>query len=142
MQQDLVKFNLVKIVTNQFATLDEPKSAELSVNFTHTIQGNYSTGDVLIIIAVKFLCKSRTVMTITTTSHFKIDSQSWNELSNDGQSNVVISKELNQHLSSIAIGVTRGALHSKTENTIFNQYFVPLVDISQMVKADFVVEKR
>ncbi len=142
MEQEFVKFSLAKIVTNQFATLVEPTSKELSLNFTHTIQGNYQTGDIVIIIEVKFLSKNTTSMIIKTTTHFKIDKKSWDKLSNNREQDVMIGKELNQHLTSIAIGTTRGVLHAKTENTPFNQYFIPLIDASQLIKGDFIVEKR
>ena len=38
-----------------------------------------------------------------------------------------------RHLSAISIGTARGILHAKTENTAYNKYFLPTININELV---------
>lgn len=37
----------------------------------------------------------------------------------------------------LAVGTTRGILHTNTENTPFNQFLIPAINVAQLVKEDF-----
>ncbi|WP_262906606.1 hypothetical protein [Tenacibaculum finnmarkense] len=41
----------------------------------------------------------------------------------------------------ITVGTTRGVLHSKTDNTIFNEFILPTLNVSQMITEDGEFEK-
>ena len=38
----------------------------------------------------------------------------------------------------LTIGTTRGVLHSKTENTPFNSFLLPTLNVNELVKKDVV----
>ena len=40
------------------------------------------------------------------------------------------------HLAVITVGTTRGVLHAKTENSKFNKYFLPTINVNELVKND------
>ncbi|MPN63841.1 hypothetical protein SDC9_211608 [bioreactor metagenome] len=55
---------------------------------------------------------------------------------------LLVPKNFMQHLAVITIGTARGILHAKTENTPFNQYVLPTINVSEMIKDDVTFEFR
>ena len=49
-----------------------------------------------------------------------------------------------KHLSVITVGTARGVLHAKTENTPFNKFVLPTINVTELVKEDvsFDLEKK
>jgi hypothetical protein len=65
--------------------------------------------------------------------HFAIKPESWEKLLNDGQKILVVPKGLMQHLAMLTVGTTRSILHAKTENTIFNKYVIPTINVAEIL---------
>ena len=42
------------------------------------------------------------------------------------------------HLAMLAIGTARGVLHAKTENTLFNKYLIPTINVAELIKDDII----
>jgi hypothetical protein len=40
----------------------------------------------------------------------------------------------------ITVGTCRGILHAKTENTKFNQFLIPTINVAELIKEDSVFE--
>jgi len=36
----------------------------------------------------------------------------------------------------LSVGTARGILHAKTENTPYNEFIIPLINVTEAVKAD------
>ncbi|MEP6263005.1 MAG: hypothetical protein ABJ092_15620 [Gillisia sp.] len=51
----------------------------------------------------------------------------------------LIAKELAVHFAVLTVGSARGILHAKTENTIYNEYLLPTIDITQLIPEDIVL---
>jgi hypothetical protein len=49
---------------------------------------------------------------------------------------LTIPKGFLAHLAMISVGTARGILHCKTENTIFNNFVLPLVNVASMIPED------
>lgn len=43
------------------------------------------------------------------------------------------------HLTTIMVGTARGILHAKTENTLFNQFLLPTIDVTELVTDDVIM---
>jgi hypothetical protein len=40
------------------------------------------------------------------------------------------------HMAMLTVGTSRGILHSKTENTIFNSYILPTTNVKEIISSD------
>ena len=70
---------------------------------------------------------------------FDIKEEEWEALLSEDKKKVKIPKEIADHFATVTIGAARGVMHAKTENTPFNAFLIPLLDISQTVKEDIVI---
>jgi len=86
------------------------------------------------------LSRIRTLFLIIEVScEFDISSEFWKEF--DNKDKVRIPKGFMAHLAMITVGTTRGILHSKTENTKFNEFILPTLNITEMITEDGVFKK-
>ena len=53
---------------------------------------------------------------------------------------LTVPKKLLQPITMLTVGTSRGILHAKTENTPFNQFHIPLINIEELIKEDKVLE--
>jgi hypothetical protein len=51
-----------------------------------------------------------------------------------------VPKDFIRQLLVIAIGTARGVLHTKTENTPFNRFILPVLDATNLIKEDVELE--
>ena len=72
--------------------------------------------------------------------HFEIIKEHWNTIFNSNTNELKLSKELARHLVMLTVGTLRGVLHAKTENTPFNMFLFPTINVTEMVKEDVTIE--
>jgi len=71
---------------------------------------------------------------------FRIEDISWAKIHSEDNSNLlVVPKNLATHLLILTIGTARGVLHAKTENTEFNKFSLPTLDVSNLIQEDVVI---
>jgi len=71
---------------------------------------------------------------------FKIEEEAYNSMITDEKKEeLILPQGLAAHLAVITVGTTRGALHAKTEFTDFNKYFIPTIDVTQIITGDIPV---
>ena len=58
---------------------------------------------------------------------------------NDEANSLTIPKGFLNHMAMLTIGTTRGILHAKTENTSFNTFVVPPINLSDLIHEDAVI---
>ena len=58
------------------------------------------------------------------------------ETENKEKKELIVPKGFISHLVMISIGTTRGVLHSKTENTIYNKFLLPTINVNELIKED------
>ena len=68
-------------------------------------------------------------------NHFQIEEIAWNSFCQDAEK-IVIPKEFATHLLVLTIGTLRGVLHSKTENTEYNNFVLPTINVTEMINSD------
>lgn len=142
MTGESVKFALTGITTEQFATISDPEGSGFGLNISVSVKSDYNNRGIGLNLSLKFEENDTVFMIVETTTHFVIEEECWINMSNNRQDNVILPKDFVMHLLTIAIGITRGILHTKTENTNFNRYIVPLINVSELGGDDVVMEKE
>jgi len=135
-----ISFRLLNIVTEQFATFELeniPDTNELNSELQFSI--NSENRVVACKMKFQFLHENQTIVVLTVVCNFDIEVNSWN---NNIVSNkkITLPKHLLEHLCVITVGTARGILHAKTENTFFNKFMIPTLDVSNLVEKDVVFE--
>lgn len=138
-----VGYQLKRIVINQFAVIEDlylhDETPKLDVSFSFAIESERQ----LIISRTKFSFGSSKgiFMVIEGSCLFGIEYSSWLELvQKDGR--VKIDKYFAAHISSLTIGTVRGMLHAKTEQTIYNLIFIPVINVEDLIKDEIFLEEQ
>jgi hypothetical protein len=133
-----IGFSLKRISTEQFAILTESfqegKPLELSVNLRFgadketRMVGSYAN--------FKFGLEHQPFLLIEVGCHFEIELDAWEKMcSEDGQT-MNFAKGFMAHLAMITVGTARGVLHAKTDNTPFNRFVLPTINVTDLVQED------
>jgi hypothetical protein len=135
-----ISFRLLNIVTEQFATFEVenlPENNDLKSELQFSI--NPENRVVACRMKFQFLHENQPIVVLTVVCNFDIEVDSWN---NNIVSNkkITLPKHLLEHLCVITVGTARGILHAKTENTFFNKFMIPTLDVSNLVEKDVVFE--
>jgi hypothetical protein len=133
-----VGFKLLKVTTEQFATIEEcfndKEKVKLGANLRFA--ANDKSRTIGIFSELRFNCQQKVFLVIEAGCHFQIQSPSWETMIKDN--NLTVPKGFMQHLAVITIGTARGILHAKTEGTPFNRFVLPTINITELVKQDVV----
>lgn len=135
-----IKFNLIKIKTDQFALFEENhvKKGKINLNTSMSFGLNFEDNAFSISIKFTFEIKKKPFMTTQVSTFFKIDSITWESLKENNQ--IILPKGFVAHMAMITVGTSRGILHSKTEGTIFNKYILPTLNVAEMVPEDVIFD--
>ena len=72
--------------------------------------------------------------------HFEIIEEHWDSLFNKETKELKLPKALALHLVMLTVGTLRGVLHAKTENTPYNKFFIPTINVNDLVKEDLLIK--
>ena len=135
-----IGFALIAIKTEQFASIEENFTEGEAVNLTSNLNFGFNKDQHAIAVFPKFNfeCNGKLFLTIETSSHFTISTQSWESFFSNETGIITIPKNFIQHLCVISIGTTRGVLHAKTENTNLNKFIIPTINVTEMITNDIV----
>ena len=133
-----IKFSLKQIRTQQFAIIEESyydkEKSSLSSSFHFGAdKGNKIIG---VFVSCKFETKKQPFLIIEVRCFFQIEDKDWESLFNSKNNTVHIPKGFITHLAMLTVGTTRGVLHAKTENTPFNRFILPPLNITDYIKED------
>lgn len=133
-----ISFQLIKVTTEQFAIIQESyddsnESINLTINIRFGIGENSNV--IASFVKVSFEQEEKPFVLIEVGNHFKIDPKNWEKIKNDGEG-VTVPKGFAQHLVALTIGTMRGVLHCKTENTDFNKFVLPTINVTDLVTKD------
>ncbi len=141
MKNNNFKFKLVNILTNQFALIEEHFSEDIStvqLSLNHKFGIDIEKRNIALKNQIRFLSDNQIFIILEVTCTFNISEESWAELLTEEKSEIVIPSDLATHLLVLTVGTARGVLHAKTENTKFNKYFLPTLDVSKSIENDIV----
>ena len=69
---------------------------------------------------------------------FEIEKKDFKNKVKQDDGSYLVAKGLAVHFAVLAVGSARGILHAKTEDSIYNDYLLPTIDVKQMVEEDVV----
>ncbi len=137
-----IGFKLQNIETEQFATFEdaftEGDTVSLSTNLKFGLDEEKQI--IVVVLSVQFLQKKNPFLKLDAGCYFSISESSWKEFLNKDKSKIVIPKGFITHLSVLTIGTVRGILHEKTNNTPYNNYLLPTINVTEMITEDIEIE--
>lgn len=136
-----ILFKLHAIKTEQFAIIEDAYNEAEAVQ----LESNYRYGSVVseqliaVMVNYKFKSSKAVFLTIEVSCLFNIKPASWELIFNVEKSELVLPKAIATHLLVLTIGTTRGVLHAKTENTLYNRFLLPTLNVSESIKEDVII---
>lgn len=137
-----VGFALRRITTEQFAIIEDAFTEGKDINLTTQLKFGANAEHKLIALHAnfKFEQDSRAFLIIEASGHFSIEEKAWASFYNQEINNVTVPQGFMCHLAVLVIGTTRGILHAKTENTPFNRFFLPTINVAETIKEDVIID--
>ena len=137
-QPNNIGFSLLRVTTEQFATIDENLNDNTSFGLEINLRFGVDKGQKLIASFSNFTFenKGKTFLIIEAGCHFEIKQDAWNEMINDSEDSLAVPQGFMAHLAMLTIGTTRGILHAKTEGSEFNKFLIPTVNVMELIKED------
>ena len=133
-----ISFRLLNIVTEQFATFEvENSTANNDLKSELQFSINPDNRVVACKMNFQFLHDAKPIVVLSLVCNFEVEEKSWNEniLS---PKKITLAKHFLEHLCVITVGTERGVLNAKTENTAFNKFIIPTLNVSDLVEKDIV----
>ncbi len=138
-----IGFSLQKITTEQFAIIEAEidKNKKISLGTQLRFGLDEENKIVGVFVSLKFDQEAIPFLIIETACHFKISNTTWDSLMNKStRQSISFPQKMATHLAVIAVGTTRGVLHGKTENTKYNEFFLPTINVTNLVSEDLTFE--
>ncbi|UKJ07924.1 hypothetical protein [Solitalea lacus] len=139
-----IGFILQHIATKQFAMLEVTVQTTEEVKLETALNFGIDKENQTIGLFAKFAfeIKSKPFLLIEILCQFKIHPQAWESFKNKETSAIVVPKNFMTHLAMITVGTARGVLHAKTENTPYNNFILPTIDVTEIIKEDIVFKEE
>ncbi len=141
-EKSKINFGLSKVSTEQFAIISEvPKDEkDIKLNTNYKFTANTQHRAIATLLKITFYNNDSPLLLLETGCHFVIEEKSWDGLFDEENKVVTLPKGFASHLAMISMGTTRGILHSKTENTPYNKYMLPLMNVSNMIESEIKIQ--
>lgn len=141
-----IGFSLKKITTDQFAIIESAfsKNEEVDVNVGFKFGVDQDNKYISISFSTSFLQAKSPFLVLEISCIFQITKKAWDDFSSKEKTELCIPKGFVAHIAMITVGTLRGVLHAKTENTVFNEYLLPTINVAELIKEDirFDLEKQ
>lgn len=144
MRKDKVGFRLLKITTEQFAVIensfDEKANIQLGIEFEFGVDDEHRI--LASLVRFELLTNNKPFLLIHVRCDFDIEEDAWADFLCEEEKSVCFPKGFVGHIAMLTVGTARGVLHAKTENTKYNQFFLPAINITNFVKEDVTFELK
>lgn len=135
-------FALIGLRTLSFATIDSAHKKKESANLTTSLGFGLDEKKHSVHCTTKFEFehqKNQPFLILEVQALFEIDKNDFESKMKQQNASYLITKEFAIHFAVLTIGAARGILHTKTENTLYNQYLLPTINVVKMVPEDIVL---
>lgn len=130
-----IQFKLTKIEVPQFAILTEKEfSDSMGINYGFEFSVSEDTTSLRCDATASYIDGDVPVMKIVVRCEYFIEQKSWDSLR--AENCLTFPAGFLQHLASLTVGTMRGVYYGKTEDTVYNRFFIPLLDVNQAIKED------
>ena len=133
-----VGFGLRKILTEQFAIIENSFIENETIQLAFGLQFAIDAANRMIGCSTnfQFQINESPFIILKIKVEVEVEEAAWDRFVVDNQQSIVFAKDFMRHIAVITIGTARGVLHAKTENTDFNKYFLPTVNVEELVFED------
>lgn len=138
-----ISFGLRQITTEQFAIINsafDESNTNVELETGLRFGFNVEMKVISCLIAIKFTQNKNPFLLLEIGCHFEIKEDDWEKLYNYETKEVQLSTGLARHFTMLCIGTLRGVLHAKTENTLFNKFLIPTINVNNLVKEDILIK--
>jgi hypothetical protein len=139
MNDNQVGFRLLKITTVQFAVIEnaflESEPIQLGAGVNYAIDEKNKA--IACIVRFQFAINESPFLIIHVKCDFRIKDNAWMSFIDADKNEIKFPIDFVRHLAVLTVGTARGILHSKTENTKFNKYFLPTINVNELIKEGF-----
>jgi hypothetical protein len=137
-----IGFSIIQISTEQFALLPEAYQVSEPAQIQHELSFGIDKENKRIYVkkTARFhhVENNHPFIIIAVSCQFQVNPDDWKML--EEASKIVLPQSFGLHLGMLVIGTLRGVLYTKTENTIFNQFILPTIDVTALVPNDVIFE--
>lgn len=134
-----VGFALRKINTDEFATIDKTiasdKEVDIQLNFNTSFGINEENKLIACFLHLQLELENTPFIILKLSCEFEIEANTWQRFKVK-TNKLKIEKGFLQHIAVLTIGTARGVLHAKTENTPYNKFYLPTVNVIEMINED------
>jgi hypothetical protein len=134
-----VGFALRKINTEEFATIDteivEGKEVDVQLNINNGFGINEENKLIACFFHLQFELEESPFIILKLNCEFEIEENTWKGFIN-AKNKIKLKKGFLQHIAVITLGTARGVLHAKTENTPYNKFYLPTINVIDIVTKD------
>lgn len=137
-----LSFTLVDISTNEYAILEDSYTEGEKVRMGTSVKFGYNREDRILgaILKFQFDQNENPFLVISATCSFQLEEGAWKSLLVEDGQKIVIPEGFASHMAVITVGTVRGILYEKTKDTPFNDYIIPPINLTELIKEDVVLE--
>lgn len=136
-----VGFKLNMIKTEQFAILEENFNQKVKIKLNTSINFKIDADNQFVVSFVEFKFHQKMpFLKVQVSCVFAIENGAWQNFIDKDKNSITLPKGFLAHLATITVGTTRGVLFAKTEGTEFNKFFVPTINVLDIITEDSVFE--
>ncbi|NBB28017.1 hypothetical protein [Cellulophaga sp. BC115SP] len=137
-----IGFSIIQISTEQFALLPEAYQVSKPAQIQHELSFGIDKDNKRIYVkkTARFhhVGNNYPFIIIAVSCQFQVNPDDWSML--EEAHKIVLPQNFGIHLGMLVVGTLRGVLYTKTENTIFNQFILPTIDVTALVPNDVTFE--
>ena len=141
MNYNQLGFALTGLKTLSFATIESAYKKTGEVNLTSELGFGIDTDKNTISCTAKFSFEKKVnqpFLIIEVQSFFEIEKNDFKTKVKQEDNSYLVVKDLAIHFAVLTVGASRGALHAKTEGTVYNEYLLPTINVKEIVEDDIV----
>lgn len=133
-----VGFAFTKIVTRQFAILEEGLNPNTGFGLQTEFKFGVSQPDKMVAVESRFLfdVAEKVFLVLETSSQFNILPEDWDALLDVDNQQIAFPKNFITHLAMLSVGTARGVLHAKVEGTEYSNIVLPTVNLNRAITKD------
>lgn len=138
MKNNPIGFRLEKVTTLQFATIEDALTNKdsISINTTIGFGVNDTYRTISCICYIKFLSVESPFIVLDVQCDFSVEPSAWDKFYDATKDEITFEAGFMKHLAVLTVGTARGVLHAKTDNTKFNKYVLPTINVNDLVESN------
>lgn len=135
-------FRLVNIKTEEFAIIEDSFEEEGKVSLESSFNFRVDKEKHILGTTVKFQFEQndKPFLIISVTCGFEMEEEAWESLIDADKNNLIIPEGFASHMAVLTVGTARGVLHEKTNETDFNDFIIPPINLTKIINEDIEIE--